>query len=72
MEKIINLLDDAMNQPSKFRTRNLVEINDESRGTYDYNSDIKFKNSMIRSNICDYSDAHTHVKATSTVPNTEA
>ena len=67
--KIINL---STNQPSKFRTRNLVEINDESRGTYDYNSDIKFKNSMIRSNICDYSDAHTHVKATSTFPNTEA
>ena len=67
--KIINL---STNQPSKFRTRNLVEINDESRGTYDYNSDIKFKNSVIRSNICDYSDAHTHVKATSTVPNTEA
>ena len=67
--KIINL---STNQPSKFRTRNLVEINDESRGTYDYNSDIKFKNSMIRSNICDYSDAHTHVKATSTVPDTEA
>ena len=32
----------ASNQPSKFRTRNWVEINDESRGTYTGN-DIRFK-----------------------------
>ena len=67
-QKIINLLDDAMNQASKFRTRNLVEINDESRGTcgdYDNNNDkddnnnnIKFKTSMIKSSLCDYSDAY--------------
>ena len=31
MPKIANLLDDASNQPAKFRTRNWVEINDESR-----------------------------------------
>ena len=31
-KKIANLIDDASNQPSKFRTRNWVEINDESRG----------------------------------------
>ena len=30
-QKIINLLDDTTNQPSKFRTRNWVEINDESK-----------------------------------------
>ena len=30
-KKIINLLDDRTNQPSKFKTRNLVEINDESK-----------------------------------------
>ena len=40
-QKILNLLDDALNQPSKFRTKNWVEINDESRGTYTGNS-IKF------------------------------
>ena len=33
-QKIANLLDAALNQPSKFSTRNWVEINDESRGTY--------------------------------------
>ena len=34
-----------------------LEKNDESRGTYNDNSYIKFKTSMIRSNLCDYSDA---------------
>ena len=46
-QKIKNLLDDTTNEPSKFRTRNLVEINDEARGRYDYNSDITFKTSII-------------------------
>ena len=31
-QKIINLLDNTTNQPSKFKTRKLVEINDEIRG----------------------------------------
>ena len=69
-QKIINLLDDTTSQPFKFRTRNWVEINDESLGTYNYNSDIKFKTSLIRSNLCDYNDANVHVKGTITVPNT--
>ena len=30
-----SLLDNTKNQPSKFRTRNWVEINDEKRGKYD-------------------------------------
>ena len=34
-QNIINILDDTMNQPSKFRTRSWVEINDESRGEYE-------------------------------------
>ena len=39
---IANLIDDTSNQPSKFRTKNWVEINDESRGRYDANNQIKF------------------------------
>ena len=43
-QKIVNLIDDnTLNQPSKFRTRNWIEINDESRGVYNVNSQIKFK-----------------------------
>ena len=59
--KIINLLDDTTNQRSKFRTRNWVEINDKSNGRYD-KSNIGFKTYMIRSNLCDYSDAYILVK----------
>ena len=33
-QKIENLIDDASNQPSKFKIKNWVEINDELRGTY--------------------------------------
>ena len=42
-QKIANLLDSASNQPSKFRTKNWVEINDESKESYSSNSDIRFK-----------------------------
>ena len=55
-QKIINYLDNSANQLSKFRARNWVEINDESRRQYD-NSSIKFKTSIIRSDLYDYSDA---------------
>ena len=62
-QKLINLLDNTSNQPTKFRTKNEIndessEINDESTGTYNTNSQIKFKTSMLRSNLCDYSDAY--------------
>ena len=55
-QKIENLLNDESNEPSKFRTRNWVEINDESRGTYTSN-DTKFKLTMLRSILYDYADA---------------
>ena len=67
--KIINLLDNTSNQSSKFITRNWVEINDELRGTYSVNSDIKFKTSMIRSSVCEYSGAYIYVKGSIRVPN---
>ena len=67
-QKIANLIDDGTsNQPSKFRTRNLVEINDESRGAYNVNSQIKFKTTMLKSSLCDYSDAYILVKGTITI-----
>ena len=71
-QKIANLIDDTPNQPSKFRTRNWVEINDESRGAYNVNSQIKFKTTMLKSSLCDYSDAYILVKGTITVNNTAA
>ena len=72
-QKIANLIDDnTLNQPSKFRTRNWVEINDESRGVYNVNSQIKFKITMLKSSLCDYSDAYILVKGTISVNNTAA
>ena len=63
-QTIANLTDDASNQPSKFRTINWVEINDESRGTYNINSQIKFKTTMLKSSLCDYSDAYIKITIT--------
>ena len=54
-----NNLYDTTNQPSKFTTRNWVETNDESRGTY---NNIKFKMLTVRSNLCGYSDANMQVQ----------
>ena len=71
-QKIAHLIDDASNQSSKFRTKNWVEINDESRGTYNINSHIKFETTMLNSSLCDYSDAYIRVEGTITVNNTAA
>ena len=69
-QKIANLIDDTSNQPSKFRKKKWLEINDESRGAYNVNSQIKFKTTMLKSSLCDYSDAYILVKGTISVNNT--
>ena len=56
-QKIINLLDNTSNQTSKYRTKNWVEINYQSRGVYNTNSGIRFKTTMLKSSLSDYSDA---------------
>ena len=71
-QKIINFLENTSNQSSKFRAKNWVEINDELRGTYNTNSQIKFRTTMLKSSLCNYSNAYINVKGTITVPNTAA
>ena len=44
----------------------MVEINDESREKYKSNQ-MKFKNSMIWTNLCHYSDGYIFVSATITI-----
>ena len=66
-QKIAKFLDNASNQPSKFRTKNWVEINDESRGEYATGSDIKFKTTMLRSSLCGYADAYILAEGTITI-----
>ena len=63
-QKMINLLDNTPNQPSKSRTKDWVEINDESRGTYYTNCQVEFKTLMLRSSLCDDSDAYILVDGT--------
>ena len=53
-QKIINLLDNTTNQPTTFWTKNWVEKwNDDTRGTWNTNSQTKFKTSMLKSRLCD-------------------
>ena len=48
-------------------TKDWVEINDDIRGTYNTNSQIKFKTSMLKSSLSDYNDAYIFVSGTITV-----
>ena len=57
-QKIINFLEITLNQPTKFRTKNWVE---------NTNSQIKFKTSMLKSSLWDYSDAYILVSGTITI-----
>ena len=67
-EKITNLLDNNLsNQPSKFITKNWVEINDESKESYSASSDIRFTTTMLRSNLCNDADVYILVKGTITI-----
>ena len=68
-DKINNLLlseDNESEQLSRFATRQYVKVNSLSN-TYNENKSVRFKTLMLRSNLCDYSDAHILVKGTITV-----
>ena len=66
------MLENTPNQPTKFRAKNWVEINDKSRGKYNTKNQIRFRTSVLRTGLCDYSDAYILVKGTITVANTAA
>ena len=64
-QNIINLLDNTPNQPSKFKIKNWVEINDESQekqGTYNKVNQIRFKTSTLRLGLGDYSNTYIWLK----------
>ena len=71
-QKIANLLNDESSKPSKFRTKNWVEINNDVGGVYSLNKQIRFKTSLLRSSLCDYSDAYILVKGNISVNNNAA
>ena len=53
-QKIKKLLDNAPNQPSKFKTKNWVEINNESKRRYNTGAQIKFKATVLKSTLSGY------------------
>ena len=61
-QKMIDLSDHTPNQPSKFRTKSWVEINNDSRGRYSTNSQTKCKTQMLKSSLWDYRDAYILLK----------
>ena len=62
MQKIANLLGNADNESLKFATRKWYFINDQNNTDYDDGDEnvatIKFETKVIKSNLCDYSDAY--------------
>ena len=66
------MLDSASNKTSKFRIRNWVEINDDIRGAYSPNKQIRFKTTKLKSSLWDNSDAYILVKGNISVNNTAA
>ena len=63
------MLDNTPNQPTKFRTKNWINIIDDARGTYNTNSQIKFKVSILKSSLLshDYIDAYIPVSGKITI-----
>ena len=56
------MLENTPDQLPKFIIKNWIEINNESRGVCNTNSEIRFKTAILKSSLCDYSDAYILVK----------
>ena len=69
--KIINLLDTTFDNKdlATFVTKKWIEIYDQSERNYSINKEIRIKTSMLRSDLCDFSDAYIIVKGDITVTN---
>ena len=65
-QKLINLLNNTANQDT-FKTKYWVEINDETLGTYNANSQIELKTTMLKSSLRVYSDTYILVNGTITI-----
>ena len=69
IQKITNFLDvtsDNKDLP-KFVTKKWIKVYDQSQGNCDVNKEIRIKTSVLRSDLCDYSDAYIVVKGNITV-----
>ena len=61
------MVDNESNQSFKFRTKNWAKINDQSRGLYNTNIGSKFKTTMLKSNLRNYSDVYILAKGRITI-----
>ena len=66
---INNLLGPAHDKVPRFITKKWIEVQSQSGNTYITSKPIRFKTSMLRSDLCDYSDVYVWVKGTITVTN---
>ena len=66
-QKITNLLGNTPDNVPKFITKKRIEVNDQSGETYNTNKQIRFKTSMLESDLCDFNDAYIAVKGAVTV-----
>ena len=66
-QKITNLLGNASDKVPRFITKKWIEVYDQSGEIYNTNKQIRFKTSMLRSDLCDYSEAYIVVKGDITV-----
>ena len=63
-QKIANLLDTTSDNVPRFITKTRIEVNDQSVKSYSINKQIRFKTSMLQSDLCDYSDEYIVVEGT--------
>ena len=66
-QKFINLLEATSDSVPKFITEKWIEVHDQSDNIYSTNKQIRFKTTMLQSDLCDYSDTKTVTKDTITV-----
>ena len=59
-QKIVNFLDTTSDDKDlpRFVTKKWIEVYDQSEGNYDVNKEIRIKTSMLRSDLCDFSDVY--------------
>ena len=66
-QKITNLLGNIPDKVPRFITKKWIEVHDQSGETYNTNKQIRFKTSMLRSDLYDYSAACIVVKGIVTI-----
>ena len=66
-DKIINFLGSPRDKLPKFLTKKWIKVHNQSNERYDDKRQIRFKTSMLRSDLCDFSNAYILVKGTITV-----